>query len=137
MPQRDVLLPWLSALDNAGLALRARGASRDRARQRAAPWFERFGLAGFEGARPAELSCWAIGSWCSRRVPAGQWRTSRSIWRGHVTGPTRRWLRYGSERSRRWRWRHEAAVERLASAAGARCAGRHLGAVRRPRRRQL
>src|SRR5437588_6368157 len=56
MPQRDVLLPWLSALDNAGLALRARGASRDHARQRAAPWFERFGLAGFEGARPAELS---------------------------------------------------------------------------------
>jgi NitT/TauT family transport system ATP-binding protein len=56
MPQRDVLLPWLSALDNAGLALRARGISRDEARAQAAPWFERFGLAGFERARPAELS---------------------------------------------------------------------------------
>ena len=56
MPQRDMLLPWLSALDNAGLALRARGCSREEARAAAAPWLERFGLAGFERTRPAELS---------------------------------------------------------------------------------
>jgi NitT/TauT family transport system ATP-binding protein len=56
MPQRDLLLPWLSAIDNAGLALRARGASREEARRAAAPWLERFGLAGFERTRPAELS---------------------------------------------------------------------------------
>jgi ABC-type nitrate/sulfonate/bicarbonate transport system ATPase subunit len=56
MPQRDLLLPWLSALDNAGLALRARGLSRTEARAAAGPWFERFGLAGFERTRPAELS---------------------------------------------------------------------------------
>jgi len=56
MPQRDLLLPWLSALDNAGLALRARGAARTQARARAAPWFERFGLEGFEDTRPAQLS---------------------------------------------------------------------------------
>jgi NitT/TauT family transport system ATP-binding protein len=56
MPQRDLLLPWLSALDNAGLALRARGLTRSQARDAAAPWFERFGLGGFERARPAELS---------------------------------------------------------------------------------
>jgi NitT/TauT family transport system ATP-binding protein len=56
MPQRDLLLPWLSALDNAGLALRARGLSRTEARAAAGPWFERFGLAGFEHTRPAELS---------------------------------------------------------------------------------
>jgi NitT/TauT family transport system ATP-binding protein len=56
MPQRDLLLPWLSAIDNAGLALRARGVSRDEARLQAGPWLERFGLAGFERTRPAQLS---------------------------------------------------------------------------------
>jgi ABC-type nitrate/sulfonate/bicarbonate transport system ATPase subunit len=56
MPQRDALLPWYSALDNAGLALRNRGASRSEARAEAGALFERFGLAGFEGSRPAQLS---------------------------------------------------------------------------------
>ncbi len=56
MPQRDLLLPWLAAIDNAALALRNRGASRAEARRVAHPLFERFGLAGFERARPAELS---------------------------------------------------------------------------------
>jgi ABC-type nitrate/sulfonate/bicarbonate transport system ATPase subunit len=56
MPQRDLLLPWLSALDNAALALRARGVGREQARATAAPWLERFGLAGFERTRPAQLS---------------------------------------------------------------------------------
>jgi ABC-type nitrate/sulfonate/bicarbonate transport system ATPase subunit len=56
MPQRDLLLPWLGALDNAALALRARGIKRVQARALAAPWLERFGLAGFEHTRPAALS---------------------------------------------------------------------------------
>ena len=56
MPQRDLLLPWLSALDNAALAPRNRGASRASARAEALPLFERFGLAGFETSRPTELS---------------------------------------------------------------------------------
>jgi len=56
MPQRDLLLPWLSALDNAGLALRVQGMGRKAARAAAAPWLERFGLAGFEAMRPAMLS---------------------------------------------------------------------------------
>jgi NitT/TauT family transport system ATP-binding protein len=56
MPQRDLLLPWLSALDNACVALRARGIAREEARRQAAPWVERFGLEGFERARPAQLS---------------------------------------------------------------------------------
>jgi NitT/TauT family transport system ATP-binding protein len=56
MPQRDLLLPWFSALDNAALALRNRGVGKAEARREAGALFERFGLAGFEGARPQELS---------------------------------------------------------------------------------
>src|SRR5436305_5066256 len=56
MPQRDLLLPWLSAIDNAALALRNRGVARAAARREAGALFRRFGLAGFEGASPAELS---------------------------------------------------------------------------------
>jgi ABC-type nitrate/sulfonate/bicarbonate transport system ATPase subunit len=56
MPQRDLLLPWLAAVDNAALALRVQGVARQRAREQVAPWFERFGLTGFEQARPYELS---------------------------------------------------------------------------------
>jgi ABC-type nitrate/sulfonate/bicarbonate transport system ATPase subunit len=56
MPQRDLLLPWLSAIDNAALALRNRGVRRAPARREAGALFERFGLAGFERAKPAELS---------------------------------------------------------------------------------
>ncbi len=56
MPQRDLLLPWLGTLDNAALALRARGVARDRARATAAPWLVRFGLEGFEDSKPAALS---------------------------------------------------------------------------------
>ena len=56
MPQRDMLLPWLSAIDNAALALRIAGCSRAVARERARPLFETFGLAGFERAHPDSLS---------------------------------------------------------------------------------
>ncbi len=56
MPQRDLLLPWLSALDNAALAPRIAGQGRERSRERAAALFERMGLAGFESVRPAQLS---------------------------------------------------------------------------------
>jgi ABC-type nitrate/sulfonate/bicarbonate transport system ATPase subunit len=57
MPQRDGLLPWRDALGNAALALECGDrVPRARAREAAAPLFERFGLSGFETARPAELS---------------------------------------------------------------------------------
>jgi NitT/TauT family transport system ATP-binding protein len=56
MPQRDLLLPWASALDNAALPLRLRGVRRSAARAAAAPVLAEFGLAGFERARPAQLS---------------------------------------------------------------------------------
>jgi ABC-type nitrate/sulfonate/bicarbonate transport system ATPase subunit len=56
MPQRDLLLPWLRAIDNASLALRNRGERRSAARAHAEPLFDRLGLTGFEGALPRELS---------------------------------------------------------------------------------
>ena len=56
MPQRDLLLPWLTAIDNGALALRNRGAGREDARRTAHPLFERFGLAGFENTAPGRLS---------------------------------------------------------------------------------
>jgi ABC-type nitrate/sulfonate/bicarbonate transport system ATPase subunit len=56
MPQRDLLLPWLSAIDNAALALRIAKRPRAQARERAAALFAELGLVGFEGAHPHELS---------------------------------------------------------------------------------
>jgi ABC-type nitrate/sulfonate/bicarbonate transport system ATPase subunit len=56
MPQRDLLLPWRSAIDNAALPLELAGARRSEARRRAGPLLERFGLAEFARARPHELS---------------------------------------------------------------------------------
>jgi ABC-type nitrate/sulfonate/bicarbonate transport system ATPase subunit len=56
MPQRDLLLPWLSAVDNAALALRIAQRPRPEARARAAELFAELGLQGFEQAHPHELS---------------------------------------------------------------------------------
>jgi ABC-type nitrate/sulfonate/bicarbonate transport system ATPase subunit len=56
MPQRDSLLPWLSALDNAALPLRIAGRGRDEARAAARPLLRELGLDGFDAARPHELS---------------------------------------------------------------------------------
>ncbi len=57
MFQKDLLFPWRSVLDNAALGLEVAGVcSRRQARQRAHDLLPRFGLAGFEGHHPAELS---------------------------------------------------------------------------------
>ena len=56
MPQRDLLLPWRTAIDNAAIALENRGMRRAQARERTRPLFERFGLAEFEERTPSELS---------------------------------------------------------------------------------
>ncbi|MCD6726981.1 MAG: ABC transporter ATP-binding protein [Solirubrobacteraceae bacterium] len=56
MAQRDLLLPWLDALDNAALPARLRHAPRGQARAQAHPLFAAFGLSGFERSRPYELS---------------------------------------------------------------------------------
>jgi len=56
MAQRDLLLPWADAVDNAALALRVAGLDRAEARRRAGALLADFGLQGFERARPHELS---------------------------------------------------------------------------------
>ena len=67
MPQRDLLLPWLSALDNAALALRIGGRSRAQAREQARALFVELGLDGFEQAQAARALRWHAPA---RRVPA-------------------------------------------------------------------
>jgi ABC-type nitrate/sulfonate/bicarbonate transport system ATPase subunit len=56
MPQRDLLLPWRTALDNAAIAMENRGVSKSDARDKTRPYFEHFGLAQFEDVHPAQLS---------------------------------------------------------------------------------
>ncbi|HKW20492.1 MAG TPA: ABC transporter ATP-binding protein [Ktedonobacterales bacterium] len=56
MPQRDLLLPWRTALGNAIAGLQVQGVSRTEATGRARVIFSEFGLAGFERAWPATLS---------------------------------------------------------------------------------
>jgi NitT/TauT family transport system ATP-binding protein len=56
MPQKDLLLPWRTALGNACIALENAGSGRRQARARAAELFARFGLERFASARTWELS---------------------------------------------------------------------------------
>jgi ABC-type nitrate/sulfonate/bicarbonate transport system ATPase subunit len=57
MFQKDLLFPWRSVLDNAALGLEvSRVCSAGEARERAQALLPRFGLEGFEGHHPAELS---------------------------------------------------------------------------------
>ncbi len=56
MPQRDLLMPWRTILDNAVLGLDVQGVPRAQGRRRAAELVDQFGLTGFERAYPAELS---------------------------------------------------------------------------------
>jgi ABC-type nitrate/sulfonate/bicarbonate transport system ATPase subunit len=56
MPQRDLLLPWRTALDNAIVALEVQGISKIDARARALPLLAQFGLEGFARSYPHELS---------------------------------------------------------------------------------
>jgi ABC-type nitrate/sulfonate/bicarbonate transport system ATPase subunit len=56
MPQRDLLLPWRSVLDNAILRPEIAGQSRTAARAEARELLPLFGLAGFEMATPGALS---------------------------------------------------------------------------------
>jgi ABC-type nitrate/sulfonate/bicarbonate transport system ATPase subunit len=56
MPQKDLLFPWRTVLDNTTLGLEVQGMSRRDARAKARPLFETFGIRGFEDAYPWQLS---------------------------------------------------------------------------------
>ncbi|MCF7549735.1 ABC transporter ATP-binding protein [Pseudonocardia sp. WMMC193] len=56
MPQKDLLFPWRTVLDNTTLGLEVAGMPRRAARAKAGALFEPFGLSGFEHSRPDELS---------------------------------------------------------------------------------
>ena len=56
MPQRDMLMPWRTVLDNAILAAEIDGVPRAEARKCAFASLERFGLRGFENHYPNQLS---------------------------------------------------------------------------------
>jgi ABC-type nitrate/sulfonate/bicarbonate transport system ATPase subunit len=56
MRQRDLLLPWRTALDNAALALEVAGMPKRRARAAVRARLPEFGLDAFAGAYPAQLS---------------------------------------------------------------------------------
>lgn len=56
MPQRDLLLPWRTVIDNAILAIEVEGTPRRQAREQAFRMLPEFGLAGFENQYPHQLS---------------------------------------------------------------------------------
>ncbi len=56
MLQKDLLLPYRTIVDNVALPLIVRGMKKSDARQKAASYFEEFGLEGAEKKYPAEVS---------------------------------------------------------------------------------
>jgi ABC-type nitrate/sulfonate/bicarbonate transport system ATPase subunit len=56
MPQKDLLFPWRRVIDNVTLGLEVGGVKRAEARAQVAPLLDAFGLAGFEGWYPFQLS---------------------------------------------------------------------------------
>ncbi len=56
MPQKDLLLPWRTVLDNVILAREVAGEDKETVKREARQLMPLFGLAGFENCYPAELS---------------------------------------------------------------------------------
>lgn len=56
MPQKDLLMPWRTILDNVILGLEVEGVPRGEARRKAMEHMEMFGLGSFEHAYPSTLS---------------------------------------------------------------------------------
>jgi ABC-type nitrate/sulfonate/bicarbonate transport system ATPase subunit len=56
MQQKDLLLPWRTAIDNVILPLLLRGGKKRELHERAGHYFSEFGLAGYERRYPDEMS---------------------------------------------------------------------------------
>jgi len=56
MPQRDLLLPWRSVLNNVIIPLEVQGIPKRESREKALEIFPHFGLKGFENEYPSALS---------------------------------------------------------------------------------
>jgi putative hydroxymethylpyrimidine transport system ATP-binding protein len=56
MPQKDLLLPWRTVIDNVLLPLEITKENKKRRMLEIKEWLSRFGLAGYENAYPHELS---------------------------------------------------------------------------------
>jgi ABC-type nitrate/sulfonate/bicarbonate transport system ATPase subunit len=56
MPQKDLLMPWRTVIDNVILGMEVAGVSRQDARREALPLIAEFGLEGFESSYPYALS---------------------------------------------------------------------------------
>lgn len=56
MYQKDLLLPWKKVIDNVALPLTLKKISKKAGRQEVAPYFDIFGLEGFEDYYPSQLS---------------------------------------------------------------------------------
>jgi ABC-type nitrate/sulfonate/bicarbonate transport system ATPase subunit len=74
MPQRDLLLPWRSVLDNVIIPLELHGLPKKEARQKALDMLPKFGLEHFENEYPAALS----GGMRQRAALLRTWLTGRS-----------------------------------------------------------
>ncbi|MFB2583240.1 ABC transporter ATP-binding protein [Herbiconiux sp. P15] len=56
MPQKDLLFPWRTIVENGALGLEVQGMPKKKALERSKSFFHTFGLAGYENAHPYELS---------------------------------------------------------------------------------
>jgi ABC-type nitrate/sulfonate/bicarbonate transport system ATPase subunit len=74
MPQRDLLLPWRSVLDNVLIPLEIQGIPRRESRQKAMEMLPHFGLETFESEYPSALS----GGMRQRAALLRTWLTGRS-----------------------------------------------------------
>jgi ABC-type nitrate/sulfonate/bicarbonate transport system ATPase subunit len=73
MPQRDLLLPWRSVLDNVIIPLEIQGVPKGESRPRAQAMLPHFGLATFENEYPSALS----GGMRQRAALLRTWLTGR------------------------------------------------------------